>query len=143
MHATASPSSSSIHRCGSAFIAAARISKFTRQPMRGGLVSVVDAPMQHASGGSDGVEDDYWLSHCEGYRVESSGGRIGLVEEVRRAADNGQAESLAVLAGIRGLRRLVIPVSEIALVVPHDERLVLKERAEIASSERLRRGRSA
>jgi hypothetical protein len=28
-------------------------------------------------------ERDYWLTHCEGYRVDSSDGRIGFVEEVR------------------------------------------------------------
>lgn len=25
---------------------------------------------------------DYWLGHCEGYGVESPGGRVGLVERV-------------------------------------------------------------
>jgi hypothetical protein len=34
---------------------------------------------------------DYWLSHCEGYRVEASDGRLGFVEEIRRPRDSGRA----------------------------------------------------
>lgn len=44
------------------------------------------------------IDREYRLAHCEGYRVESPGGRVGLVEEVRRIAGGRRAESLAVLA---------------------------------------------
>jgi hypothetical protein len=56
------------------------------------------------------LDREYWLAHCEGYRVESPGGRVGLVEEVR-GGEQGGTRSLAVLAGMRGLRRLIIPIS--------------------------------
>ena len=85
------------------------------------------------------VDTEYWLAHCEGYRVDSPEGRIGLVEGVRRDDGGERAESLAVLAGMCGLRRLIIPVSEVESIVPHAERLFLKPSARIVAS--TRRGR--
>ena len=85
------------------------------------------------------VDTAYWLAHCEGYRVDSPEGRIGLVEEVRRDDGGKRAESLAVLAGMCGLRRLIIPVSEIEAIAPHAQRLFLKPSARIVGS--ARRGR--
>lgn len=81
------------------------------------------------------IDREYWLAHCEGYRVDSPGGRVGLVEEVRRVDGDERAESLAVLAGMYGRRRLMIPVSEVGVIVPHAERLFLKSNARIVGSE--------
>jgi hypothetical protein len=82
------------------------------------------------------LDREYWLAHCEGYRVESPGGRVGLVEEVR-GGEQGGTRSLAVLAGMRGLRRLIIPISEVDDIVPHAQRIVLRPGASIAASERV------
>jgi hypothetical protein len=82
------------------------------------------------------LDREYWLAHCEGYRVESPGGRVGLVEEVR-GGEQGGTRSLAVLAGMRGLRRLIIPISEVDDIVPHVRRIVLKPGASVAASERV------
>jgi hypothetical protein len=81
------------------------------------------------------VDSEYWLAHCEGYRVESPGGRVGLVEEVRYLPGRDRAESLAVLAGMRGRRRLIIPVSEVQAIMPYAERLFLKSDASLLGSE--------
>jgi hypothetical protein len=81
------------------------------------------------------VDSEYWLAHCEGYRVESPGGRVGLVEEVRHLPGRDRAESLAVLAGMRGRRRLIIPVSEVQAIMPYAERLFLKPDASLLGSE--------
>ena len=81
------------------------------------------------------VDTEYWLAHCEGYRVDSPEGRIGLVEEVRRGGSE-RAESLTVLAGMCGWRRLIIPTSEVEAIVPHAERLFLKPSARILGSSR-------
>lgn len=35
-----------------------------------------------APNGKRSFDRDYWLAHCEGFRVESPAGRLGLVEEV-------------------------------------------------------------
>jgi hypothetical protein len=82
------------------------------------------------------LDREYWLEHCEGYRVESPGGCVGLVEEVR-GGEQGGTRSLAVLAGMRGLRRLIIPISEVDDIVPRAQRIVLRPGARIAASERV------
>jgi hypothetical protein len=84
---------------------------------------------------SPSLDREYWLRHCEGYRVDSAGGRVGLVEEVRHAVGSGHPESLAVLAGMLGRRRLIIPLSEVAEIVPHAQRVFLKPGVTIAASE--------
>ena len=103
--------------------------------------SVPETHLANAIGAAVGpvVDTAYWLAHCEGYRVDSPEGRIGLVEEVRRDDGGKRAESLAVLAGMCGLRRLIIPVSEIEAIAPHAQRLFLKPSARIIGS--ARRGR--
>ena len=62
------------------------------------------------------LDREYWLAHCEGYHVDSPGGRVGLVEEVRRAEGSEQPQSLAVLAGMYGRRRLIFPMSEVETI---------------------------
>lgn len=104
-------------------------------------MSVIEAASSEAAGSRSApstdlpIDREYWLAHCEGYRVESAGGRVGLVEEVHRDADGERAESLAVLAGMLGRRRIIIPVSEVDAVIPHAERVLLKTAATIVGSE--------
>lgn len=85
------------------------------------------------------IDREYWLAHCEGYRVDSPGGRVGLVEEVRRVDGDERPESLAVLAGMYGRRRLLIPVSEIDAIVPYEQRVFLRPSASIAGTARVAR----
>ena len=91
-------------------------------------MSVIDAAVRP-------VDTGYWLAHCEGYRVDSRGGWIGLVVAVHRD-ERDRAESLAVLAGMYGRRRLIIPASEVEAIVPHAERVFLKRSAHIVGSSR-------
>ena len=106
-------------------------------------MSVIEAPVGDPAGRTSTPEPvlpldrEYWLSHCEGYRVESPGGRVGLVEEVHCAPESRRAESLAVLAGMFGRRRLIVPVSEVDAIVPHAERIFLKKGATLRRSERV------
>jgi hypothetical protein len=48
---------------------------------------------------------DYWLAHCEGYRVDAEDGRLGFVEAVR-ADGSPDGHLLCVRAGRLGLRLL-------------------------------------
>jgi len=105
-------------------------------------MSAVDAPTRWLSSPESvqpepkaPIDREYWLAHCEGYRVDSPGGRVGLVEEVRCADGGERPESLAVLAGMRGRRRLIIPVSEIGEIVPYAQRVFLKSNARIVGTE--------
>jgi hypothetical protein len=81
------------------------------------------------------IDFEYWLAHCEGYRVDSPRGRVGIVEGVRRAEGAEHAESLAVLAGMFGTRRLIIDVGEVDTIVPYSRCIHLKEDASIVRTE--------
>lgn len=72
---------------------------------------------------SDGHRD--WLTGCEGYEVDSPGGRLGFVERVERA-ENGMPELLVVRAGRFGARRLLVPISAVAAVVPSRRAIVIE-----------------
>ena len=67
---------------------------------------------------------DYWLSHCEGFRVETENGRLGFVDELRPGAD-GEGDVLAVRAGRLGRRIVLVPVAEVEFIVPRAERIWL------------------
>ena len=75
---------------------------------------------------------DYWLSHCEGYRVDGVEGRIGFVDAVRVLRG---AAVLAVRAGRLGRRILLVPAEEVAFIVPRAERIWLQTAATIIDSE--------
>ena len=66
-----------------------------------------------------------WLAECAGFIVESDAGRIGRVAEVERDADSGRPVALVVRAGMAGWRRLVVPVDDVAGVLPGLDRIVL------------------
>jgi hypothetical protein len=66
----------------------------------------------------------YWLSICEGFRVDSKDGRVGVVEEVRLSA-NKQPEALAVRTGVFRTRLLIVPVHEVKSVAPRTKRILL------------------
>jgi hypothetical protein len=66
---------------------------------------------------------EYWLRRCEGFRVEGPGGRLGHVKGIRLGS-SADPEALEVGAGLLGRRRLLIAVSEIAEIVPEEERFL-------------------
>jgi hypothetical protein len=70
----------------------------------------------------------YWLRTCEGFRVDSKDGRLGLVEEVRVSADK-EPEALAVRTGLFRLRLELVPVSDVERVVPRRKRVLLRPAA--------------
>ena len=78
------------------------------------------AESSHAS-----FDRDYWLAHCEGYRVESPAGGVGLVEEVIPPSDD-RPGLLVVRGGLLGRRLLLVPTSDVAVVVPRALRLFLR-----------------
>jgi hypothetical protein len=68
---------------------------------------------------------DYWLRHCEGFRVVAPGGRLGFVEVVLHDEDGNLAE-LGVVGGLFGRRLAFVHVADIAAVDPRAERITLK-----------------
>ena len=73
---------------------------------------------------------DYWLSHCEGFQVETADdGRLGFVDHVE--VDDEDGIILAVRAGILGRRVLFLPASAVDFIVPRAEKLWLHSHAPI------------
>jgi hypothetical protein len=67
---------------------------------------------------------DYWLGHCEGFRVVGPAGRVGLVEAV--VGEEDDPEALVVRTGLFGTGVAVVPVGAVELVEPRAERVVLR-----------------
>lgn len=80
---------------------------------------------------------DYWLRRCEGFRVDSPQGRVGLVAEVWYASRCDRPDVIAVRAGLLGRLLLIVPVAEIAEILPREERIVLHGSPRATAPERL------
>jgi hypothetical protein len=76
---------------------------------------------------------EYWLAHSEGYQVDDTEGRIGFVEEIRHVVGGTM---LAVRASKLGRRILLVPLTEVAFIVPRSQRIWLRAPATIIGSER-------
>ena len=78
-----------------------------------------------------------WIARCHGFGVVSPDGRIGTVEEVRYGPSRrwDSPTELAVQAGRGGRRRLIVPVADVAAVVPDDRVVVLRSSPRIVSTE--------
>jgi hypothetical protein len=69
----------------------------------------------------------YWIPRTEGFRVESSDGELGTVEEVRFASDGGRPTELAVRGRALGSRRLaLIGVEDVVKIIPGEQRVVVR-----------------
>jgi hypothetical protein len=77
------------------------------------------------------------IARCQGFGVVSPDGRIGTVEEVRYGPSRrwDSPTELAVQAGRGGKRRLIVPVAEVAAVVPDDRVVVLRSSPRMFSTE--------
>jgi hypothetical protein len=73
---------------------------------------------------------DYWLRHCEGFRVVAPGGRVGFVEVVLHDKDGNPAE-LGVAGGLFGKRIAFIRVADIAAIDARAERITLRPGARV------------
>ncbi len=79
------------------------------------------------------LDQEYWLAHSEGYRVDSDTGRIGLVEEVC-STPTGHPDLLVLRTGRFGRRRLLLPAEEVMAVAPREGRLVVRSPVRILAS---------
>ena len=86
----------------------------------------------------DRGDHDYWLTRCEGYRVDGSEGRIGFVEEVRVGAEHPRETILVVRAGRLGRRRLLVSATGAAFLVPREQRIWLRTPTAIVGTEAIR-----
>jgi hypothetical protein len=66
----------------------------------------------------------YWLSNCEGFRVDSPHGRFGLVEAVMFRSPR-EPDALIVRSGILARRLVLVPIDDVAEVLPRRQRILL------------------
>jgi len=70
------------------------------------------------------LDQEYWLAHCQGFRVDSDTGRIGLVEKVC-TTPTGHPDLLVPRPGRLGRRRLLVAAEEVTAVAPREGRIVV------------------
>ena len=68
-----------------------------------------------------------WLNGSEGFLVESPAGYVGYVAEIQRDEESSQPRAIVVRGGKRGSHRVVVPVQDIAGVVPSRKLVLLQE----------------
>ena len=68
---------------------------------------------------------DYWVGHCEGFRVGAGGRRVGIVEEVVLRLRPELADSLVVRGGLFGNRLTLVPVEAVTDVRPREKRILV------------------
>jgi hypothetical protein len=69
---------------------------------------------------------DYWLTHCEGYRVDTGTNRLGVVETVILGENPPDDTCLVIRGGWLGRRVVLVPLSSVAFIVPQAERIWLR-----------------
>ena len=77
----------------------------------------------------------YWLCRCEGFRVDGPEGRIGLVEAVMFRIRPDEPDALIVRAGMFGRRLVIVPIEDVADVVPRRERILLSRTPDLAGGD--------
>jgi hypothetical protein len=68
----------------------------------------------------------YWLARSEGFRVDTPAGRLGIVELVMLRARPDEPDALVVRVGVLGRRLVVVPVDDVADVLPRRQRVMLR-----------------
>lgn len=71
-------------------------------------------------------ERGFALCRCEGFRVDSPTGRVGVVEGLRYQSRIDQPDALEVRAGWLGRKLLLIPVDDVDQIFVDEGRLVVR-----------------
>jgi hypothetical protein len=90
------------------------------------LTAVRPPPAQSITAARGG--GDYWLGHCEGFKVQSPEGEVGVVESVVYATDAGRPAYLAVTGGRLLLRTALVPCGEVVSIDARQTRLDVQAR---------------
>ena len=87
--------------------------------MRSSTTAEVPIPAQ-------GEQAAYWLRRCQGFRVESDGRRIGIVEDVLYGAEHDRPSALLVRTGMLKRRLEAISLEDVEEIFPRAQRLSLR-----------------
>src|SRR5438477_3163850 len=74
------------------------------------------------------ARSNYWLGHCEGFKVQSPEGDVGVVESVVYAADAGRPAYLAVTGGRLLLHTALVPCGDVVSIDARQTRLDVQAR---------------
>jgi hypothetical protein len=72
------------------------------------------------------VDEEYWLSHCEGFSVEGPEGRLGVVDHLVYRSRADRPDVVAVTSGLWRARTAEVLVSDVVEVRPAQARLVVR-----------------
>ena len=75
---------------------------------------------------AQGEQAAYWLRRCQGFRVDSAGGRIGIVEDVLYGAEHDRPSALLVRSGIFKRRLEAISLDDVEAIYPRAQRLSVR-----------------
>jgi hypothetical protein len=75
---------------------------------------------------AQGEQAAYWLRRCQGFRVDSEGRRIGIVEDVLYGAEHDRPSALLVRTGIFKRRLEAISLEDVEAIYPRAQRLSLR-----------------
>jgi hypothetical protein len=64
---------------------------------------------------------EYWLGHCQGFRVDDENGRVGAVEAI--LGGNDEPEQLLVRGGLFVRRSIMIPLDAVQEIEPLARRI--------------------
>ena len=70
--------------------------------------------------------ESYWLQVCHGFKVVSPRGRVGIVEDVLYGDEKQRPSALAVRGGLFGTHVELVPVEDVAQIVPRSKLLSLR-----------------
>jgi hypothetical protein len=78
---------------------------------------------------------EYWLGHCEGFRVVTSEGRLGFVEHVVADPVLGEPTAVSVRTG-EGARLIDVPIAQVEEIRPDIELILVADAIGAARGER-------
>jgi hypothetical protein len=73
------------------------------------------------------LDREAWLPACQGFRLESAGRWVGVVEEVLFGDDDLPA-ALLVQGGLFGNRTYIVAAEDVVDVVPRSKRVLIEKR---------------
>jgi hypothetical protein len=91
---------------------------------------VLSLTKDDAGGAEEGwpwpVDEDYWLGHCHGFRVDGPDGRVGVVEHVVYGSHIHRPDVVSVRSGSWRSHTVSVPVADVTELRPTQARLVIR-----------------
>jgi hypothetical protein len=84
------------------------------------------AAARSGSGQREAGEPPGWLAECDGFLVESEGGRVGVVAGAGVEDDPRRSAYLLVRLGMLGRRVVSVPAADVEAILPAGRRVLLR-----------------